>query len=315
MIRIALLAIVLNASISQTSTPNRPPLITDYWQHLTQLLTSGTSRAQWDQPAAAPRRPPQREFTFNALNHLKAQDLLRAAREGVRYAQLAGGDEPAGALERRIEENVQTALEFYPLFVEQERDYDRLLYLIARDTEESAFRLYLIRRCTPGLAHKSLFSDYFIEESRRNRDKLFKTLFTVLDRLFENPEVLEATTGALYQITCGDYVEAFQRDPNVIAKTKETGKPVLPISLLAPDAPALTAETRAALDKLEWPIREYTNILLKNIHPDVQRPPQVILMTREFLQRIHDELPISFRDEIRIVLEVIPAPVTTAAEG
>ena len=315
MFRIAILLLFLGSATAQTNPAARPPLITDYWQHLNQLLTTGTSREQWRPSTTVSRRPPQRAYRFDALNHLKAQDLLRAAREGVRYAQLAGRDEPVDALERRIEENVQTALEYYPLFVNQDRDYDRLLYLIARESEEPAFRLFLIRRCAPGLANPSLFSDYFIEEGRRNRDKLRKTLLTVADRLFEYPDVLEATMGALYEITCGEYIAAFQSDPNVIALTKERGQPVAPVSLLSSEAPVISAETKAELDRLEWPVREYMDVLSKNIHPDIQRSSEVKLMTRRFLERMHEEIPVSFRDEIRIILEVLPAPEIPAAEG
>jgi Arc/MetJ family transcription regulator len=282
----------------------QPQIITNYWRYVSNILDREEAKANVPPPTARSLRyPPTREFPFDALRDLTAKDLVRAAKEGLQQARQSNQGQPPDVVARAAEANMQRALEYFPVLAENDQALDLLLGPIAAEKDDPLLRIFLIRRCAPGLAPPSLFSLYFQDTVARNQGQVKDLLTQTVGRMTELAEVKLPAMDALYAYLEIGYQRVFEKDVALKEFAQAQGMPITPALLNAPGAPAASPETQASLTACERQSQEFIVLMRKQLEDDKTQSPDLQRRAREFLERISREFPLSNQETVKALLE------------
>lgn len=286
-------------------------IIMNYWVHINDLLKDDSLRRNTMTVRPGGKYVARKSYPFEGFGHLRAKDLLRAAREGIEAARTATWGKSQAEVERQITKNLITAFEYYPLLAQDDSDIAPLLHAIEDSRSEEMLRLFLLERCAPGLVSPSLFSTYLQETLARDPAPIRLALKNVIASAVESPRVLRIAIEALYAFYYYEYGKFLGKDPAVAAYAEKEGIPVTPAILLRADAPQLSGDVaRLNSDYLEqW--TEIARSLAEYFRPGTTRTPEVQGQARRCLERIYLEIPFDNRDAIKGFLDratVAPNP-------
>ncbi len=286
--------------------PDAPQIITNYWQHINELLAmEAARRTKYDLKVKA-KYPPPRTYPFDAFQHLKAKDLLRAADEGILAAREKTGIRQDEEVEHQAEVNVNTALEYYPLLAAEESDFTELRYRI--QASDPVMQIYLLRRIVPGLANQSLLSEYLQENARRQREEVRKTLLKICGDIMANEKVQCVAFDAAYRFLLEEYLDVYRKDPSVAAYEKQNGKPAPAKLALESGGIQLAPDTLAALEPVGVGFHAYVDALAGQLSPSAGRPTGVWVAARQGIENVYTELYLTNREKIKAILDQYPAP-------
>ncbi len=286
--------------------PEAPQIITNYWQHINELLAmEAARRTKYDLKVKA-KYPPPRTYPFDAFQHLKAKDLLRAADEGILAAREKTGIRPEEEVEHQAEVNVNTALEYYPLLATEESDFTELRYRI--QASDPVLQIYLMRRMVPGLAHQSLLSEYLQENADRQREEVRKTLLKICGDIMANEKVQCVAFDAAYRFLLEEYLAVYRKDPAVAEYEKQNGGPAPAKLALESGGITLAPDTLAALEPLGAGFHAYVDALAAQLSPSAGRPAGVWMAARQGIEKVYTEIYLTNREKIKAVLDQYPEP-------
>jgi len=284
--------------------PEKPPVITNYWQHINEILaTEAARRTRYDLKTKT-KYPPPRSFPFDAFNHLKAKDLLRAVDESIQNVRMKPGGRPEEEIDHQIEVNINTCLEYYPLLASEDSDFTNILYRI--QGSDPALQTYLIKRIVPGLADKSLFSDYLQDRVRRERTDIQNALTKICGDIMANEKVQRAAFETEYALLLEEYLDVFRKDPAVVAYKQQNGKEASPKLLLEPGILTVSPDTLTALEQLSKGFHEYTTALAANLNPANARSVELRKEVRNWIDKVYTGLYLKDREAIKTILDQYP---------
>jgi len=288
------------------ATPPPPPTAsvsgTRYWSVIETYLSPEGTAAR----AARYRRRPggsgDRTFNFDKIRMLDASFLLLAARSSIHRtrSEMRGATEEE--LARKFVENFDLCLQYYPLQADSDEDFEDILNAIQHLRGSKYLRVYLIRRCTPGLASGSLFASYLQENLKPRRRELMTILQKNIMYKDEDPMVADACMDTLFQLSEGDIARALAADPAVAAFEKETGRTFTPLMLKEEGAPAVSHETRVICDAALREISGTARFLAMRRTPDKCNSPYVRRRMGEQIERVCGAYPLSDKADLMALI-------------
>lgn len=293
--------------------PEEQKIITNYWRHLVTVLETEKSKPI-KPPKMEVRYPPPKHYPFAALSHLDADDLIRAAQEGAKYARKRNRSRPEEEVARRVRANMRVAFEYYPVLAVDDEDKKNLLLAMERETEDPVLRVYLIESAF-GDVPRSQFATYMREVVKEYRDDVRSLLTRIITVAHEPAEVQMAAMEARYRQAYGLFQAILRRDPNVTHWEQETGETALPEMMRAEPPPfELEKSTRSVLQRRAGEFDRIVADISKNFQ---RRAPEALPVKRkglEVIQRIVDVIPLQnpgaaqkLLDEYGALLEEKPA--------
>lgn len=278
-------------------------IIMNYWVHINDLLKDDSLRRNTMTVRPGGQYVARKSYPFEGFGHLRAKDLLRAAREGIEAARTATWGKSQAEVERQITKNLIAAFEYYPLLAQDDSDITPLLHAIEDSRSEEMLRLFLLERCAPGMVNPSLFSTYLQESLARDPAPIRLALKNIVASAVESPRVLHVAIAALYDFYYYEYSKFLAKDPAVAAYAQKEAIPVTPAILLRADAPQLSGDVaRLNRDYLEqW--EEVARFLSEYFRPGTTRTPEVRDQARKYLERIYLEIPFDNRDAVKGFLD------------
>lgn len=278
-------------------------VIMNYWVHINDLLRDESLRRNTMTARPGGKYVVRKSYPFEGFGHLRARDLLRAAREGIEAARTATWGKAQAEVEREITKNLITAFEYYPLLVQDDDDLKTLVHSIEDPRGDEMLRLFLLERCAPGMTNPSLFSDYLQESLARDPTPLRLALKNVISGSVEKPRILRVAIESLYSFFYYEYGRFLATDPGLAAYAQQRNLPVTPALLLEPDAPALSGDVaRLNPDYIgQW--TEIARTLANCIRPGTTRTPEVQAQARKYLEQIYSIIPINNREAVKEILD------------
>lgn len=284
---------------------DKDQIITNYWKHVKTILSTEAARPK---PKRNPsvRYPPPRSFPFDALKHLRAQDLIRAAKEGIHAARAELEGRPEAEVERQVEANIHLCLEYYPILVEDEEDLNSLMYLMEDAHADRVMRRFLLARCAPGLVPSSLFASYLQENLIRRRYEHKRILSKITSGPYDYPDVQLVAMDAFYAVFYTDYVSTLERDKAIADFAQRMGKAVAPNLLLEPECPDLLPETSLMLKRLNEGLMSFVRGLATHFKPGSHRSVAFQQKARALIVKIRDQFPLPEREAVQAILDAHP---------
>jgi len=287
-------------------------VIVSYWKHVSEILQQEMQQMP-QRPAANLRYPPPRRFLFESLEHLRAEDLLRAAQEGMRAARRSMKDQSLDEVNREVEARIAMVLDFYPVLAADDEDRIRLLNVMSQSNEDPILRAFLVRRCMPGLADLSPLSDYLQKRPTREIDEMMERLVTIGTDIAEQPAVQIVAIEASYQWLVREYTAALEKDPGVVKYANSAGVPITPAIMSRDDHPRLNSRTSIRIVQLARKAKEMAQGYAAQWSPDRMRSPEVKRTVYRFIERICAEIP--FEDSAAICDLLDKAPEVARGAG
>lgn len=286
-------------------------IILNYWTHINEILSNESMRRDTTTVRPGGRYLPRKVYPFEVVQHLRARDLIRAVHEGINAARTAAWGKSPEETRRQIRQNIVTALEYYPVVAQDDRDIKPLFYAMADVNEEEELRLYLLRNSLPDASRPTLFGLYLRDALAHNSEETRKYLKTVVEHAAENPRVQQAAIEAYFHYMELSYARVLKTDPAVAAFAAEHGAAFRPALLLEEGAPKPSGDVVQLLRDYDAQWYDFALTLSGYAQPTSTRPAEVRETARACLERIYNELPLSNRDDVKALLDQT-APVTPA---
>ena len=286
----------------QAPGPEEQKIITNYWRHVLMLI-----QTQEAKPIRPPkmelRYPPPKHYPFAALSHLDADDLVRAAQEGAKYARKRNKRKPADEVARQVRANVRVAFEYYPVLAVSDKDKENLLRAMERETEDPVLRTYVLESAF-GHVPQSQFAAYAQEVADEYHHEVSKLLTRIIMVAHEPPQVQVAAMEARYTQAYRAYQEILRRDPDVVHWEQETGKTATPEMMVAEAPPFdLQRSTRLVLKRRS---AEFDRLIADISTNFERRAPEALPVKQkgyEIIQRIVETGPLQNPDRAQALLE------------
>lgn len=293
--------------------PAKPPVITNYWKYLVEVLEKEEARIKDGSNSAAGRRyPTPRDFPFDALRNLVPADLLRAAREGIQEARRKGAGQPPEVLARMAEVNIETALMYYPILADKEEHLNPLIYSLANEKEDAFLRAYLLDRLAPGKLPPSPFSMYFQDALGHEVAKAEDLLKPIIERASEKAQARVTALTALYNYLCIGYRDILERDGAISAFAAERKLPVTAALLNVPEAPRPAGEILIQLGVCNDRAKRFVELCGRLLEKGGETAPELRQCARTLLERFCAEMPAQNLEPAKAVLEQYPADAAAA---
>lgn len=310
-----LTALVLGADAPATSgNAYEDHVIVSYWKHVSEILQREMDQIP-QRPAGNLRYPPPRRFLFESLEHLQAEDLLRAAREGARAARRSMLNQPPDEVNREVETRIAMVLDFYPVLADDDEDRIRLLDVMSQSNEDAVLRAFLVKRSVPGLTNRSPLADYLqcrpSRELRETRDRLEKIGTDVA----EQPAVQVLAIEASFQWLVREYTTALEKDAGVVKFAKSAGIPITPALMLRDDHPKPNTRTATWIAQLTKDAEKMAQGYAAQWSPDRMRSLEVKRAVYRFIDRLCKEIPLENSAAMCALLEKAPEAARSAARA
>lgn len=195
--------------------------------------------------------PPEREFLFDAVLGVEPEALLNGlAYVAARNPAPVGADAATlAARGRRVDEELQAVLEYYPLIARNEGDFLRITELIASGTQPLPARRLLLRSCMPsaqGGALSSWLRDHLADGAPPFQD----ALVTVLQNPLEDPKLQIEAADVIEVLISDSFGWILARSPEAQEQAAQTGQPLtIRAELDAPGSIALSKADRVRVEQ------------------------------------------------------------------
>jgi len=293
---IATLAGIPRAPLSPD--PNYEKTIANYFVYVRESVQAAIAESSRPKTEGLPRT-----FPFEAIRQLRAEELLRGAFEGVRDARLRYARRSKEEADRYVTANVQLCLEYYPLVARGEEDLKRILRVVEDLNLDSTYRLFVLRRCVPDLAPRSLLSDYLVDGVRKLPQEMKRILSGLVESKLEDGPVQATAIEVLYRVSYEYYLKRFQKDPNVLALAKTREAPVTPRILIESKEVQLSRMTAMALQGITGQFADLANLCATHLDPSSNRPPEVKQAALGIIERVYNEIPVQDRAAVKALLD------------
>ena len=274
---------------------------------------------------------PGPEYSFESFSHLRSNDLLRAASEGIDFARLesARGTEES-KIEQMVLENITMALEYLPLLIKDQKDIWEILNVIQNQKEDRIFRRFLLEQILGSASPSTLLSLTLPEllfslERHRSRgvsaqdnpvaaaeikdaDEMFhETMLRLSSHPSEWPEIQALAIRSYYDFMEKDYLKSFEAlDEIQEARTLQTE---VDIYAVKKGEFALSRESRDVLRRHSKRLETLANAIAGHISEDSVRDENVQDVTEEVLAALEGKYVGLDEEKLALYQEgIIPEP-------
>ncbi|MCC6144448.1 MAG: hypothetical protein IT368_11640 [Candidatus Hydrogenedentes bacterium] len=298
-----LLIMAASGAMAQDRPQDRQP-ITNYWRHILDVIDEQKARQEQLEGTENMVNPPPREYVFDAFAHLSTHDLMRAVKEGIEAAQRETFRKPDAVVKQAIQQNILSALEYYPIVAQDRKDFNPLLYAIENSLDHPQLRLFIIRRLVPGETAPSLFTTYLQQQVAEDPGEIRGALGKITQRPSEDPEVFLAATDALFAI----YKDEYQARLNQIEAVHALAGDQPPALALLQDGAmnGLPDEAKIKVAEQGVAFNDLVDRMKAILDPFAGYPPGNRIAARKVLERIYNEIPLENRSQIKATLDQYP---------
>lgn len=259
-----------------------------YWQMVQEVVEQIESQTPRPPSVNTGLLTPGQEYPFESFRHLRAADLLRAAREGIQAAQLqAALGKPEAEIEAQARRNVAIALEYLPLLVKEDPDVEELIRIMSTRTEEPLVRMYILERTVTGFVTDNLLSLSLPDLVNANEPFYLERLATMSSHPAEHPEIQRRAIEVYMHRLRRQYQRVFESDP-AVAALREAGTPVCYSAAVQSDAPEIAGTTIARLAGIGQQMQGFSVHIAGHIAEGSVRNERVKQITRQVLEEIRD---------------------------
>ncbi len=198
------------------------------WRILEKLLAPDSIRPLPPGTGSDLPYPPERRFLFDEILALEPEALLRGvAYVAVRNPAPARADEAAlAARARRVDDDLEAVLEYYPLIARSGEDFTRLTALIASGTQPLALRRYLLRNCAPPPGQPGALCAYLRDHLADGAPTFQDTLLSILQNPTEDPTLQIQAAGLMGTLISDAFEAILARSEEACAFAEKTGQPL-----------------------------------------------------------------------------------------
>lgn len=261
-------------------------------------------------PSIAPV-PSGRTFLFDEVLALAPENLLQGAAYVVaRNAPPAPGDPTLQeAYTRRVNQELQAVLEYYPLLAKDEADFTRLTDVIASGKQPAPLRRFLLRGCISSATESTALSRYMGEHLADGAPVLQDTLMAMIQSTTEDNELQELAVRLLSALVPDSFRWILAHDKEAVAMEKKTGKPLEIRAVL--DAPGTIALERPTSVRIEQQRQRAGALaaILASIAGDERRTQTLRTLAGEESARLNQAYPLPSPQEILPLPPPVPQPL------
>jgi len=294
--------------------PGEDPGIPNYFIHIVKIL-----EAQADKPIPVPKAPGKnqvepRNYPFDDFEAFRSRDMMRAIKEGVRYAADTGYGKTEDEIRKQIEANILLVLQYYPIAAADRDGFMNLWYAMDNPSAEPVLRRILFTLAAPINYNVSLFSQYLQDQMRDERPKVIELYSNVILNELDSPEIRKMAMENLFALRLQDLETLLAKDSNAPAFMAANGRPPGPKDLLEPPAFVPGRSSKLAVDKCRKDVDAMALAIGELIAPNSTAVSSLRRAAREMLVRIRAELPLSDPAQVDAMLAAAPVPAPAAAD-
>lgn len=261
-------------------------------------------------PAAAPI-PSERTFLFDEVLALAPENLLQGASYVVARnpAPNPGDNTAQAAYTRRVNQELQAVLEYYPLLAKDEGDFTRLTDAIASGKQPAPLRRFLLQLCAPSDTNSTALSRYIRDHLADGAPVLQDTLMALVQNPTEDGELQEPAVRVLVALIPDSFRWILAHDKEAAALEKKTGKPLEIHAVL--DAPGTIALERPTTVRVEQQRQRAGALaaILASIARDGSRPQALRTLAGDESARLNQTYPLPDPQEMQPPPPPVPQPV------
>ncbi len=295
-----------------TSAPAQDEnVIVNYWQHIQEIAKEEARKKPPVMPSNSKYVPPQR-FPFEAYRHLKAKDLLRAAREGVEEARRLNYGKPKEVVDHRCLSNVQFALEYYPLLARDVNDANALIEAMEQPNDDIVLRTFLLQSSAAGPESASLLSTYMFENFVKTESTYKSKLLKMIPSILDPTDAPALAAESLYAFLVQEYRMRLKADPQITQFAKDAQKELVPMILREQGCPKPASRTSVYLKELDRDFDALLNVLKRVLDPKGNYTDARRSTARQIVSKIFKEIPLNdaARQKAQLLLETAaPQPL------
>jgi len=302
----------LPVAAPQTFGMDSDKKITNFWLHIKELLAAEAAK-----PLPEPKQPGERfanprTFSFETFETLTTKELMRAVREATRDAREQLTGKPDAEVDRQIEVNIHTVMQFYPLVAYDADAMNNLYYILEDPHAEPVFRRMLYTLSVPGRDNQSLFSMYLQEGLLRDMDRTYRFLGDVCRNRDDRAEIRVLAMQNMRHFMMQEYTALFRKDPVIAELEKTRGTSLTPALLKQADAPKLSQSSKVYFDRLTGRILAFAQLLGEETKANRKNQAIVVQTARELIESLIAEVPFEDPEKVRAF---ISEDVEAAMEG
>ena len=303
---VALASLVLLLAARSEEPAGRLPV----WPILEKLLAQENALPHRPEAGDDLPHPPERTFLFDEVLALEPAALLRgAAYVAVRNPAPASADAAVlAAHARRVDEELQTVLEYYPLIAKTRDDFTLLTDAIASGKQPPALRRFLLRNCVPAEAQPSSLGRYLMDHLADGAPALQDALMALIQNPTEDRGLQEVAVGVLGTLIPVSFDWIIAHDEEAAAHAEKTGKPVEVRAVL--DAPGTIPLAKASAVRLEQQRQRAGTLaaILGGLAGDDSHSTALRKIAGETAARLHQSYPLPLPQDVLPPPPPIPQP-------
>ncbi len=260
-----------------------------YWQMVSDIAASIESASPRPRTVSDAGARKEITYPFENLRHLRATDVLRAAKEGAHVARLqAALGKTEEEIEALVTQNVAIALEYLPMLIRRDEDIEEITLLMAKRDEDATLRMYLLKNSAPGFAAPSFLSISLPEIIDTHEAPYIKWVVHAATHPSEKPEVQRLALEIAYDRLLRSYTDVLQQDPAVQAYLDSEDACLA--TLMREDVLELSQETHLATRQIRTRFHDFARDIAGHIAEGSVRDETVKALTREILEDMRDAI-------------------------
>ncbi len=275
-----------------------------YWTQINRIRDREATlrERQENMPQSSSRLIPKR-YDHEGYAHLRPAFLLYAAREGAQHARKSLKGYPESEIERQIRENVDVALQYYPLVATESSHFQDLVDTMRDRKTDKILRLYLAEQLTSSIGAHSLLGLYMNEELHISSEDSIRLLRRLSVDSLEDARIQQAALHGLYNFIYQSIERQILRDEELQRYLLENGIPAKPIVLNSHTEAPRVEETQKILQDSQVYLEQLIEVYTSHLRPEANRPEVTRQISLEYIQRIYDEMPYLNRDNLIAILK------------
>lgn len=281
-------------------------IITNYYAHIIAKLREAARKDTLPVGGDSRYNPPK-QFAFEAIQHLNAAHLRRAAIEGARDARKRLEGQAKAEVDRQVEANVLVALQYYPLLAESQDDIDQLLFIIQDPTKDAVMRKVLLERSAPGIVPPSLLGDWLQYNFALRPGAVAEVLGKLIQSTQEHADIQMLAMDILYQMRWNELERLLASDSNVRRHIEESGMPYTLASIKRGERIALSDAVAPQFKGLLGSYVNMAQMFAQLLEERMGRPEPVRKHAVEMIQKILREVPLEDPAPVQALLWEQPA--------
>lgn len=294
--------------------PDEETGIPNYFLHILKLIEE-----RKDKPIPEPRSNTRglaepRDYPFDGFEEFDSHDMLRAIKEGIRYAEDTGYGKSPEQVARQVEANIRLMLQYYPVAAADRDGFKNLVLAMESPQANPIFRKVLMQSANPARYNESLFTQYFQDQIRDVSSEVLDLYAKVVQNSLDQRELRLLAMENMFALRDSEMCAVLAKDPGAAAFQAANGRPPSPKDLKAPPSMVLGRASVPAFKAVQRDMDATAGLLGGLLRPEANTLPSVQRAARAMLARMKDEWPLSAPELLDQYLAASPEPAADAVD-